>query len=72
MRFHHPGVARLGQHMATARHCLGKLDRGMRTARAVHDEVKKHVPSNKISQAAEKGLSSYEAVREKIRMGSLP
>ena len=39
-------------------------------ARAVHDEVKNHVGSNKITAAAEKGLTSYEAVRERIREAS--
>jgi len=39
----------------------------MRIARAVHDEVKKRVGSNKISAAAEKGLTSYEGIRQRIK-----
>ena len=46
------------------------VDKGMRVARAVHDAVKPHVGSNKITAAAEKGLTSYEAIREKIKQGT--
>jgi len=29
--------------------------------------VKKHIPDGKIKKAAERGLSDYESVRERIR-----
>ncbi len=67
MRFH-AAVARIGQTAHTVRAAIGGLDQGMRVARAVHNAVKPHMPS-KIAQTAERGLSSYEAVREKIRQG---
>ena len=69
MRFYH-GVHRIGQTVHHIKRTIGHIDRGMRMARAVHDEVKKHAGSNKITAAAEKGLTSYEAVRERIREAS--
>ena len=69
MRLHH-GIQRIGQTAHHIKRTLGHIDRGMKMARAVHDEVKKHVGSNKIAAAAEKGLTSYEAVRERIREAS--
>ena len=66
MRFHH-GIHRIGQTVHHVRRVIGQVDKGMRVARAVHDEVKKRVGSNKISAAAEKGLTSYEGIRQRIK-----
>ena len=49
---------------------VSQLDRGIRTASKVFHSVKEHVPEGKIKRAAERGLSSYESVREKVRQGA--
>ena len=66
MRFHH-GVHRIGQTAHHVQRVIGQVDKGMHMARAVHDEVKNRVGSNKISAAAEKGLTSYEGIRQRIK-----
>ena len=70
MRFHHGAVHQIGQTVHHIKRTIGHIDRGMKMARAVHDEVKKHAGHNNITKAAEKGLTSYEAVRERIREAS--
>ena len=69
----HVTPSRLGHYAGQARAVIGHLDHGMRIARVVHDAVKRSgVPDNKIRRAAERGLSDYEAVREKIRNAANP
>ena len=63
----HVHPARLGHFAGQARAFIGHLDHGMRIARVVHDAVRSSVPEGKIKRAAERGMSDYEAVREKIR-----
>ncbi len=68
----HVTPARLGHYVGQAKAMIGHLDHGMHIARVVHDAVKRSVPDNKIKRAAERGLSSYEAVREKTRNAANP
>ena len=70
MRYSAGTIHRIGQTVHHVRRAMGHVDRGMRMARAVHDAVRPHVGGNKFTQAAEKGLTSYEAVREKIKQAS--
>ena len=63
----HVTPSRLGHYVGQARAVIGHLDHGMRVSRTVYDAVKRSVPEGKIKRAAERGLSDYEAVREKIR-----
>ena len=70
MRYSAGTIHRIGQTIHHVRRAMGHVDRGMRVARAVHDAVRPHVGSNKITAAAEKGLTSYEAIREKIKQGT--
>ena len=66
----------LGRHIA--RHSLGSIvchtkrflanaDRTMHTASKVYGAVKDVIPPSSIKTAAEKTLSSYQAVRQAIR-----
>ncbi len=68
----HVTPARLGHYAGQAEALIGHLDHGMRVARVVHDAVKRSVPEGKMKRAAERGLSDYEAVREKIRNAANP
>ena len=70
MRFNAGTIHRIGQTVHHVRRAMTHVDKGMRVARAVHDAVRPHVGSNKITAAAEKGLTSYEAIREKIKQGT--
>ena len=63
---------RLGSAIGRTRTIIGNIDRGIRTAARVYHAVKDHVPDSKIKKAAERGLSDYESVREKIRSASQP
>ena len=58
---------RLGSVLSHTKAIVGSIDRGIRTTARVYHAVKEHVPDGKIKRAAEKGLSDYESVREKIR-----
>ena len=60
----------IGQMASRAVHTIGRLDRGIRTAGRVFRSVKEHVPEGKIQRAAERGISSNEAVREQVRQGA--
>jgi hypothetical protein len=62
----------IGKIIAHTRTLVSNLDRGIRTTAHVFNAVKKHLPDGKIKKAAEKGLSDYESVREKIRAGAPP
>ena len=74
MAVFHVTPHRIGQLVLKGRHMISNLDRGMRTASKVFHAVKEHVPEGgnvgKIKRAAERGLSSYESVREKVRQGA--
>ena len=35
----------------------------------IYHAVKEHIPEGKIKKTAEKGLSNYESIREKVRSG---
>ena len=63
---------RLGSVLSRTKAIVGNIDRGIRTAARVYHAVKEHVPDGKIKKAAEKGLSDYESVREKIRSSAPP
>ena len=63
---------RVGTVLAHTRTFIGNLDRGIRTTARVFKVVKHHIPDGKIKKAAEKGLSDYESVREKIRAAAPP
>ena len=67
MAVFHVTPQRLGQAVAQTRSMIGRVDRGVRIAGKVFHAVKEHLPPSKIKNAAEKGLSDYEAIREKIR-----
>ena len=70
MAVFHVSPHRIGQLVLKGRSMISQLDRGMRTASKVYHAVKEHVPEGKIKKAAEKGLSSYESIREKVRQGA--
>ena len=57
----------IGRIIANTRALVSNLDRGIRTTSRVFHAVKEHIPDGKIKKAAERGLSDYESVREKIR-----
>ena len=63
---YHVGVQRLGQFVGHARTALGHVDRGIHYGARVFQAVKPLL-EGKMKSAAEKGLSDYESVREKIR-----
>lgn len=60
-------IHRIGQTVNFVRRGIGHMDRGMRVAKAVNSEIQKQIGGNSITKAAEKGITSYEAVRERIR-----
>ena len=66
MAVFHVTPHRIGQLACRAKHMIGSLDRGIRTFGRVYKAVQEHVPEGKMKQAAEKGLSTYESVREKV------
>ena len=72
MAIHYVSPARIGQLAGHVRHAVGQIDKGIRFGSAVYKAVKPHLPPSKIGKAAEKGLSDYEAVREKIRNATNP
>ena len=57
----------IGRIIANTRTLVYNIDRGIRTTGRVFHAMKKHIPDGKIKKAAERGLSDYESVREKIR-----
>ena len=61
---------KIGQLACRAKHAIGSLDRGIRTFGKVYHAVSHNVPEGRLKQAAERGLSSYEAIREKVRQGA--
>ena len=60
-------IHRIGQTVNFVRRGIGHMDRGMRVAKAMNSEIQKQFGNNSISKAAEKGITSYEQVRERIR-----
>ena len=68
----HVTPARVGHYAGQAKSLIGHLDHGMRVSRAVYDAVKRSVPEGEIKRAAVRGLSDYEAAREKIRNAANP
>ena len=70
MAVFHVTPHRIGQLVVKGRNMISNLDRGIRTASKVYHAVKEHVPPGKIKSAAEKGLSDYESVREKVRQAA--
>jgi hypothetical protein len=70
MAVFHVGVRRIGQLAGQARQMIGSIDRGIRTTSRVYHAVKEHIPDGKIKKAAEKGLSDYESVRERLRQNT--
>ena len=67
MAIFHVTPHRIGQLVGHARHMIGNVDKGVRMTGRVFHAVKENIPDSKIKRAAERGLSEYEAVREKIR-----
>jgi hypothetical protein len=63
----HKTIHRIGQTVNFVRRGIGHMDRGMRVAKPLNSEVQKQFGGNSITKAAEKGITSYEAVRERIR-----
>ena len=61
---------RIGQLVSHTRHAIGSIDRGIRTTSKIFNAVKEHIPDGKIKRAAEKGVSDYESVREKVRQNA--
>ena len=59
-------IHRVGQLASSVRHGIGQIDRAIHVGSKVFHAVKEHVPP-KIRNAAERGLSDYEGVRQKIR-----
>ena len=70
--FHRIPRQRIGTIVAHTRTFVSNVDRGIRMAHHVYKAVKDHVPDSRMKRAAEKGLSDYESVREKIRGASPP
>ena len=64
-------VQRIGQLAATVRHGIGKADKAIHIGGQIFRAVKHHMPESKMKSAAEKGLSDYEAVRERIRAAGM-
>ena len=62
---------RIGQLASHARRALGSIDKGIRFTGAVFHHTKHLVPNSKMKAAAERGLSDYAAVREKVRNATL-
>ena len=62
----------LGKIIAHTRTIVGNIDKGIRTTGRVFNAVKQHLPDGRIKKAAERGLSDYESVREKIRAAAPP
>ena len=60
----------IGRIVANTRTLVSNIDRGIRTTGRVFNAVKQHIPDGKIKKAAERGLSDYENVKEKIRSAS--
>ena len=63
---------RLGAMVSHAKTLAGNVDRGLRTASTVFRATNHLVPDGKLKSAAEKGLSDYESIREKIRSAAPP
>ena len=61
---------KLGQLACRTKQALSGIDRGIRTAGRVYHAVKEMVPDSKMKRAAEKGLSDYESIREKVRQNA--
>ena len=66
----HIGRQPIGRIIANTRTLVSNIDRGIRTTSRVFHVVKEHIPDGKIKKAAERRLSDYESVREKIRSAS--
>ena len=60
-------IHRIGQTVNFVRRGIGQMDRGMRVAKVMNSEIQKQFGGNSITKAAEKGITSYEQVRERIR-----
>ena len=56
---------------SSVRHGIGKVDKAIHIGGRVFRAVKDHLPPSKIKNAAERGLSDYEAVREKVRAAGM-
>ena len=63
-------IQRIGQLASSVRHGIGRVDRAIHVGGRIFRAVKEHLPP-KIKNAAEKGLSDYESVREKVRMAGM-
>ena len=64
-------IQRIGQIASSVRRGIGHADRAIHVGAKVFHAVKDHLPPSKIKNAAEKGLSDYEAVREKVRAAGM-
>ena len=64
-------IHRIGQLASSVRRGIGHVDRAIHVGSKVFHAVKDHLPPSKIKNAAEKGLSDYEAVREKVRAAGM-
>ena len=75
MPMFHVTRSRLGQSIGHAKTIIGSIDRGIRTARRIYQAVQPHVPDSKfksLADKASKGVSDYEAIREKVRNAGPP
>ena len=70
MAVFHVTPHRIGQLVLRGRSMISNLDRGMRTTSKLYHAVKEHVPPGAIKNAAERGLSTSDSVREKVRQGA--
>ena len=63
---------RIGTIIGRTKTLIGSIDRGIRTTHQVFKAVKHLTPDSKLKAAAEKGLTDYETIREKIRSVAPP
>jgi hypothetical protein len=61
----------MGSIASHARATIGSLDRAFHIGSKIFHATKAHIPPSKIKSAAEKGVSTYEAIREKLRAGAV-
>jgi hypothetical protein len=64
-------IQRIGQFTSSVRHGIGRVDKAIHLGGRIFHAVKEHLPPSKLKHAAERGLSDYEAVRQKVRMAGV-
>ena len=68
---YHVSVQRLGQFAGHVKSTLGHVDKGIHYGARVFHAVKPLLPDGKLKSTAEKGLSDYETVRQRVRNAGL-